>query len=32
MSGRLAILAGGLFGGDGLFFLLCGAVGHGLFL
>ena len=32
MSGRLLFLAGGLFGGDGLFFLVVGAAGPGLFL
>lgn len=32
MTGRLLFIAGGLFGGDGLFFLLVGAAGLGLFL
>jgi hypothetical protein len=32
MSGRLLFLAGGLFVGDGLFFLLVGAAGLGPFL
>jgi hypothetical protein len=32
MSSRLLFIAGGLFGGDGLFFLLVGAAGLGLFL
>jgi hypothetical protein len=32
MSGRSLFLAGGLFVGDGLLFLLFGAAGLGLFL
>jgi hypothetical protein len=32
MSSRLLFLAGGLLVGDGLFFLLVGTVGLGLFL
>ena len=32
MTGRLPVLAGGLFVGNGLFFLLVGADGFGLFL